>query len=184
MLNSNRPFLLPADWPRVFRPNLDPKACIQAGIFGGSYFTPNPNRYLIDITEFPGDWFVGVSTSPDTNLMLNRYRVKAGSSQADWEKKGWIHADDPRGWFQWYCRYYLGRRHEDDDRQIGRWAAFASIRSGRWTNRLYRAILNAGQNVDDYTISPVIRQSLLHWAYEVNELDFDVWKRAQRNRKP
>ena len=82
---------------------------------------------------------------------------------------------DPRGWFQWYCRFFCGRRSHDDERQIQRWAACASMR-GRWRNQLCGAIAKASKHADDASVSPVIRQTLLHWAYELTNADFDEWK--------
>ena len=52
---------------------------------------------------------------------VNKYKIKCGTSLRFWENKGWIHEQDPYGWFQWYCRYYLGRRSDDYERQIARW---------------------------------------------------------------
>lgn len=183
-----------ATWPEQFRPNLTPRYCIQSGIFGGSYFN---RRDLIQAENYPTNWFEGLDSKLDyernkPDPSLNRYGVKAGTSQADWERSGWMHADDPRGWFQWYCNYYLGRRHEDDKRQIDRWVNFASVSKGRWSHRLYLAIERKAASlpsyadksftdlsgVDDETISPVIRQSLLHWGYEVNIADYLIWRSA------
>lgn len=111
----------PSDWPSEFVPNLTPKQCIRAGIFGGTYFG---DSNLISVEEFPESWFTGLDrntyASETNSNEVNRYGVHAGSSQAAWEENEWMNPDDPRGWFQWYCRYWLGRRHEDDARQIGR----------------------------------------------------------------
>ena len=80
---------------------------------------------------------------------------------------GWIKSQDPFGWFQWYCRFYLGRRTKDDLRQIGRWKSF----DGRFKKNLINRIKKANTKYSDYTISPAIRQSLLHWGIEVTERD-------------
>jgi hypothetical protein len=163
-----------ADWPVLFRPNLSPKDCIQKGIFGGSYFG-RPD--LISVEEFPKDWFRGLADrsyrATTSDAYYNRYKVAAGSSQAEWERSGWMHVDDPRGWFQWYCRYWLGRRHEDDERQINRWINFASVSRGRWTRQLYSSSFD--RDLPFWQISPVIRQSLLHWGYESNMTDFRAY---------
>lgn len=166
------------DWPENFRPNLSPAQCIKYGIFGGTYFN---NKSLINIEEFPKSWFnVGSKKYESKSLdkIINYYNVLAGTSQKEWEKNNFMHEDDPRGWFQWYCRYYLGRRHEDDERQIKRWSALAHPTSGRFASQLYRKINLAGgaKFVLDPSISPVIRQTLLHWAYMPNEEDLKEWK--------
>ena len=89
-----------------------------------------------------------------------------------------IHRDDPRGWFEWYCKYFLGRRHEDDERQIKRWLAFCGPK-GRWRNIIYKKIFKAGCKVDfSWNISRRIQQSLLHWSYVVNEEDYENWKNS------
>ena len=160
-----------------FQPNLTPKECIQKGIFGGIYFNPRGGKpgilgasVQIDHKEFPKDWFEGLNKSMycarryDRNV--NKYKVVAGSDQAAWESKGWIHKQDPRGWFQWYCRFYLGRRTEDDVRQIKRWQGVAGVK-GRWKRFLINKV--GDKNVNDYTISPVVRQTLLHWAFELKK---------------
>lgn len=154
-----------------FKPNLTPKDCIRAGIFGGIYFNPiggKPGiikkKIDIDHTEFPKSWFASVpeelylSRKYDKNL--NKYRVVAGMNQEYWERHGWIHPQDPRGWFQWYCRFYRGRRTLDDERQINRWKGICG-ENGRWRKRLENMIKNGKD-------SPVIRQTLLHWALDVS----------------
>ena len=84
-----------------------------------------------------------------------------------WENKGWIHKQDPYGWFQWYCRYYLGRRTDDDERQIKRWINIVN----RFKGILVKMIKNKCAKFDDYSISPKIKQNLLHWGYELVESD-------------
>ena len=91
-----------------------------------------------------------------------------------------IFLQDPYGWFQWYCRFYQGRRTEDDERQIGRWKRCAG-ETGRWKNNLISKIAKAGCAWDNYGVSPVVRQTLQHWAYQLNQEDFD--KNAKRFKK-
>ena len=88
-----------------------------------------------------------------------------------WKEMNWMHEDDPYGWFEWYCKYTLGRRHEDDDRQITRWQNFCG-KNGRWKDRIYSNIYKT----KDWKVSPRIQQSLLHWGYFVNDYDFEHWK--------
>jgi len=87
---------------------------------------------------------------------LNFFGVNASQPLSVWRAKGWIHPDDPRGWFQWYCRYYMGRRHPDDERQIGRWRA------------VRRHVAQLRQNCPPRALDcrPRQRQALLHWAYD------------------
>lgn len=138
-----------------FRPDLTPKEMLELGIFGGAYFTTIPQ-------EFPQQWFDGVelSSTGKPEKHLNYFRVNASQPRAVWEQKGWIHKDDPLGWFLWYCRYYRGRRHEDDIRQIKRWQAYR------------RHLAQVGLNCDpgDRHCRPRQRQSLLHWAYDSRKL--------------
>jgi hypothetical protein len=133
-----------------FRPNLTPKQMLELGVFGGKYMTDCRG-------EFPKDWFTHAKLSPEKyDKKLNYFGVSASQPLAEWRKKGWIHKDDPRGWFQWYCRYYMGRRHEDDARQIKRW--FNMRRHIRW--------LQGACDVGDTFCRPRQRQALLHWAYD------------------
>ena len=118
----------------LFRPNLTPKQMIHAGIFGGCYFNPSGGKkgikypkggIPIDYKEYPQEWFSQVPKHKYVSrryvVATNKYQVKAGQDQTFWEEKGWIREQDPRGWFQWYTRFFLGRRSEDDQRQISRW---------------------------------------------------------------
>jgi hypothetical protein len=106
------------DFDPEFRPELTPKEMLALGVFGGKYMTDCRK-------EFPPSWFSRAKLSPAMrDPAINCFGVRASQPLSVWRKKGWIHSDDPRGWFQWYCRYYLGRRMpEEDARQIKRWKA-------------------------------------------------------------
>ena len=132
-------------------------------------------------SEYPKEWFAGLGRTRTARVgyvhTRNKYRVKAGQDQAFWEEHGWIIDQDPRGWFQWYCRFYLGRRTADDARQISRWCGVAGAK-GRWKTALCKKCVYANKRWDDQSVSPVIRQTMLHWAYEITERDVkDVLKR-------
>ena len=101
------------------------------------------------------------------DVNVNKYKVKCGSSLRFWENKGWIREQDPYGWFQWYCRYYSGRRSSNDDRQIKRWNSIVN----RFKSILVKMIKNKVAKYEDYSISPKIRQILLQWGYELVEND-------------
>ena len=102
-----------------FCPQLSPQEMLELGVFGGWYFKG-------DIDEYPKTWFEKAKISKDGfNKKLNYFEVKSGQPMSVWKKKGWITSEDPLGWFQWYCRYFLGRRIvEVDSFQIKRWNAF------------------------------------------------------------
>ena len=89
-----------------------------------------------------------------------------------WEESGWIKAQDPYGWFQWYCRFYRGRRSPDDDRQIQRWLNCAGPK-GRWKNNLIGKCVRQEKEWHNKAVSPVVRQTLQHWAYVLNEHDYN-----------
>jgi len=162
-----------------FSPNLSPKEIIRLGSFGGIYFYDEGGRIDINYKEFPSDWFDGLEESfylsKKYNRKINFFKIKSGLSQEEWEEKGWINKQDPRGWFQWYCRYYMGRRTDDDERQIKRWNNFCGEK-GRWRNYIYSKINKRGTSTDDISFSLAVRQSLLHWGYMINNGDFDMWK--------
>ena len=164
-----------------FKPNLTPQQIFSSGSFGGTYWAPiystvsGQNLHNQHI-EFE-DWWDGIPESYLTGLdyqrKINRYGVKSGTDLQLWESKGWIHEQDPYGWVQWYCRFYSGRRTEDDERQIRRWRAFSGPK-GRFRRQLISRILQSESTYDDEKVSPVIRQSLQHWAYQLTETDFDT----------
>ena len=158
-----------------FSPMLTPKEMLHRGIFGGTYFSE-----LINHEDFPDDWFKGLNkdfySSEKYRSEVNFFKIKSGQSQKEWEEKGWIHQDDPRGWFEWYCKYFLGRRHEDDERQIKRWLAFCGPK-GRWRNIIYKKIHTAGCGIKKSgDVSRRIQQSLLHWSYLINDKDYRKWR--------
>jgi hypothetical protein len=133
-----------------FRPELSPAEMLRLGVFGGKYMTDCGD-------EFPAQWFAGARLSPGRrDPALNFFGVDASQPLSVWRAKGWIHADDPRGWFQWYCRYFRGRRMADDARQIRRW---------RQMRRHVRQIERACESGDLFC-RPRQRQALLHWAYD------------------
>ena len=101
------------------------------------------------------------------DISINKYSVPF---LRFWENKDCINEIDPYGWFQWYFSYWLGRKFLDDERQINRWKGIVS----RFRDRLVRMIKDTNSKFDDYSISPKIRQTLLHWGYELSEKDFFV----------
>ncbi len=141
-----------------FTPDLTPKQMLALGVFGG--------RYMRDChREFPRDWFTRAKFHPQGvpghSPSLNYFGVDASQPLAVWRKKGWIFAEDPRGWFQWYCRYWMGRRAPEMDAvQIRRWRAF----------RRHVGQLRAACRRGDATCRPRQRQALLHWAYDSRKL--------------
>jgi len=135
----------------AFTPDLTPRQMLELGVFCGKYMTDTRE-------EFPASWFVRAKLATgQRDCSLNFFGVDASQPLSVWREKGWIHADDPRGWFQWYCRYYMGRRMpEEDQRQIKRWVAI------RRHIRQIQVNCEPG-NLDCRRRQ---RQALLHWAYD------------------
>ena len=104
------------------------------------------------------------------DVSVNKYGVKCGSLLRFWTNKGCINEIDPYGQFQWYFRYWLGRRSKDDRRQIDRWKGIVS----RFRGKLVKIIKDAGSKFDDYSVSPKIRQILLQWSYELTKKIFSL----------
>lgn len=134
-----------------FKPDLSPKEMLVLGVFGGKYMTDCQK-------EFPKSWFSKAKLSPKFyDKSLNYFKVKASQSLAVWKWKGWLYKDDPRGWFQWYCRYYMGRRIPAEDlRQIKRFRAM--VRHLTQVKKFCKK--------GDISCRPKQRQALLHWAYD------------------
>ncbi|KAH8196073.1 hypothetical protein TruAng_009759 [Truncatella angustata] len=170
-----------------FAPNKSPEEIIREGCFGGSYWRPLYSKHLKttiedDWKELPSDWTDGLDierylTNPEYNPEINKYGVACGQSIEQWEAAGWIdHQYDVRGWFQWYCRFWMGRRCDDDERQISRWKKCVG-ESGRWRRTLLkkyiqqgiRSVIDEGDDEDDDRgdVSPVVHQTCHHWAYEM-----------------
>ena len=138
-----------------FKPQLTPAQMLALGIFGGKYMTDCRR-------EFPKSWFTRAKLSPrGHDRDCNFFRVEASQPLSEWKRKGWIHPDDPRGWFQWYCRYYMGRRMpEEDRRQIKRWKA------------IRRHVRQVQKHCEpgDLLCRRRQRQALLHWAYDSRKI--------------
>lgn len=138
-----------------FRPDLTPAEMLKLGVFGGKYMTDCRD-------EFPAAWFAEAKLSPARrDPSLNFFKVDASQPLSVWREKGWIGEDDPRGWFQWYCRYYMGRRlAAEDRRQVGRWRAI----------RRHIGQIRANCEPGDIFCRPRQRQALLHWAYDSRKI--------------
>jgi len=169
-----------------FKPNLTPKEVLHLGSFGGTYFRPiyssvTQQKYKDEAwKELPPSWLEGLNIRSQVASSVydnsrNKYKVKCGASLEEWESSGWMHKQDPYGWFQWYCRFYQGRRTKDDVRQVGRWSKCAGPK-GRWKNNLISKCVKAGCGYDNFGVSPVVRQTLQHWGYVLTKEDFDKEK--------
>lgn len=143
------------DFDPDFKPELTPKEMLALGIFGGVYM-----RDCRD--EFPADWFEHARLAPDKkDAMLNFFQINASQPLEEWVRKGWIYDDDPRGWFQWYCRYYMGRRiPEEDARQIRRWR--------NMTRHISQVKKYCAPG--DLACRRRQRQAILHWAYDSRKI--------------
>ncbi|KAK4987813.1 hypothetical protein LTR66_001526 [Elasticomyces elasticus] len=174
----------------TFTPNKSPAEVLREGAFGGSYFRPLRSRHLgitveDDWHELPEAWIAGLRidtylTNTGYDPEINKYRVKCGQTIEEWEAAGWIaHEYDIRGWFQWYCRFFQGRRCDDDERQVGRWERCVGPK-GRWRRVLLKKYLQlgvrsvtdeegGGDEEDAAEVSPVVHQTCHHWAWEVRQ---------------
>ena len=138
----------------AFRPELSPAEMLRAGVFCGKYMTDCRD-------EFPAEWFFHAKLAEGRrDCSLNYFGVDASQNLSVWRAKGWIYPDDPRGWFQWYCRYYMGRRGPDDARQIRRWRAIAR----------HATAVRKNCEARDLECRRRQRQALLHWAYDSRKI--------------
>ena len=133
-----------------FTPHFSPQTMLEMGVFEG--------RYLNDcIDEFPLEWFEKAKTASVADSDLNYFGIKSRQPLSVWQQKGWIYGPDPRGWFQWFCRYYLGRRLSDiDPIQIKRWKGFTR----------HAGQIRANCYPGDVFCRPRQRQALLQWSYD------------------
>ncbi len=145
------------DFAEDFKPELTPQQMLELGVFGGVYMRDCRS-------EFPAEWFAHARFVPEgqgRDPQLNYFEINASQPLSEWRRKGWIHPDDPRGWFQWYCRYYMGRRMpEEDVRQIKRWRQMT-----RHIGQIKKHC-----HPGDQTCRRRQRQALLHWAYDSRQL--------------
>jgi hypothetical protein len=166
-----------------FRPNLSPREMFLMGSFGGTYWRPihstvTNKNYKNQHKKYPSSWWANIPehflTTPwdkyDTSL--NKYKVKVGNTLEFWEEKGWIEPEQPYGWVQWYCDFFIGKRGSDDERQIRRWNNLTGPK-GRFRNNLIGQIIRKNTTYNDFSVSPKIRQVLQHWGYKLTKRDFD-----------
>lgn len=137
-----------------FMPDFSPYRMLQLGVFGGAYFAAAKPRDFKGLQPRTAK-LAKLNVGP-FDTYHNCFGVAAGLSYAEWYERGWMHNDDPLGWFHWYCRYYAGRRHEDDARQINRWQKYKQ----RWGDRARSQLYSTGR------ISSVIMQGLLQWSID------------------
>ncbi len=146
------------NFDKEFKPELTPKEMLELGVFGGVYMRDAQD-------EYPKEWFIKAKLSQreDNKHLkeLNYFGVNASQPLSEWKRKGWIYNDDPRGWFEWYCRYYMGRRIKgEDERQIKRWKAI----------RRHIAQVTYSCKKGDIMCRPRQRQAILHWAYDSRKI--------------
>ena len=138
------------DFYKIFKPELTPKKMMELGVFGGAYFGLN-------VKEYPKTWFKNVKLSKTFDVSINRFKIVSGLSREHWIEKGWIFKEDPLGWFQWYCRFSLGRRIEKiDEVQIKRWKSFGSRHIGA---------IKKNCDIGAFHCRRRQRQAILQWAY-------------------
>lgn len=139
-----------------FRPELTPRQMLELGVFGGKYMTDCRD-------EFPREWFVKAKLCSEFhNAELNYFGINASLPLSKWLENDWIYPEDPRGWFQWYCRYYMGRRIlGEDERQIKRWKAIAPRHMGAIKKNCAPGDKNCRRKQ---------KQALLHWAYDTRKM--------------
>jgi len=174
-----------------FRPNLTPSQILRAGAFGGTYFrqiksgvTGKTYSYKKAIKEYPKSWFKGLDIEKQVarpyneyDINANKYKKKVGLTLKQWETNKWITATDPYGWFQWYCRFYMGRRLGDEDLyQIGRFNGMSRF-IGSLVTMIKNKEKDTGQSHwNDPSVGTGYRQTLLHWGYQLTLKDYNRFK--------
>ena len=167
------------DYPD-FRPNLTPREIFKLGSFGGTYWRPIKSKFFDkelknQHKKYPKSWWKGIPeenlSSSVCDIKKNKYKARVGTSLKFWEKKNWMRKSHPYGWVQWYCDFYLGKRSDDDERQIKRWLGLAG-KNGRFRKYLITLIKKKKADYNDESVSPKIRQTLQHWAYKLTKKDF------------
>ena len=168
------------DYPD-FKPNLTPKQIFEMGSFGGTFWRPIQSGALNkklknEHLKYPESWWIKLPENYLTNRWdkydkyINKYKVKVGSPIESWESKKWITIYHPYGWVHWYCDFYMGHRCPDDSFQINLWKNFAGPNS-KVKSKLIKEIKEKNGKYDDFSINPVYRQILQHWAYKLTEKD-------------
>lgn len=182
-----------------FMPNLTPEEVLKQGSFGGTYFRTIKSGVLKKTldgktvwAEFKkAGWLKGWSDEKVRNhtqrawdqydAKICKFGMKCGQTLEEWEAQAWIKAQDPYGWFQWYCRFYLGRRSPDDQRQIDRWRNCADVGRGRWRTNVVNQVTKAGgaSKAQDPKVGAKIRQILHHFAFDVTKAAYEESKKAK-----
>ena len=164
-----------------FIPNLSPKQVFQYGAFDGTYFRPIHSAITGKNYKNIHKKYTFLNSIPESKLCrpleeadvsINKYKVHVGQTLEQWESNGWIKASHTAGWVHWFCDFYNGRRHPDDERQIKRWLGVAGP-NGRFRKNLINQIHKSEKKYDDYSIAPKYRQILLHWNYELTKKDYE-----------
>lgn len=170
-----------SDYPE-FQPNLTPREIFEEGAFGGTYWRPIKSKFFANSLKdrhklYPISYWKNLPedillTNSNYDSKINKYGVKVGTSLQYWEDKDWIRKSHPYGWVEWYTAFYSGERSKDDERQIQRWLKIAGPK-GRFRRWLISSIKkNRVSSWNDVKVSPKIRQTLLHWGYELTYMDF------------
>lgn len=182
--------LMFSDYPD-FTPNLTPQEMFELGSFGGTYWRPIYSGVLKKnlkppLNDYPKSWWKNIPMenliSEEYDKNKNKYKVKVGTSLEFWESKNWIKPSHPYGWVQWYCDFCIGKRSDDDERQIKRWLGIAGPK-GRFMRFLVTQILKKKTDYNDESVSPKIRQVLQHWGYKLTKKDFDNEVERRKSKK-